>query len=238
MHPRVPILTALAFALAVALAAPLLEAQVSIVDEGSFTVSRRGVRVGREEFSIRSSPSTSGANVVVAQASAVYEDLRLFPALTARADGVASSYQLEIRRGAEVEERWTGTVGAGRVSARIGRAGVDAVREFLVADGALLLDDDVFHQFYFVARRRPAATVAVIVPRRNRQVMLRLTDRVQQTIDIAGQPLVAISFSATSPDGLERQVWVDAEGRVLRVAIPSQGLLAQRDDPPKGVVSR
>ena len=234
MHARVPVLVALA----VALIAPALGAQVSIVDEGSFTVSRRGARVGREEFSIRASPSTSGTSVLVAQASAVYEDLRLFPALSARADGVANTYTLEIRRGTEVEERWTGTVGAGRVSARIARAGVDAVREFLVADGALLLDDDVFHQFYFVARRRPAASITVIVPRRNQQVLLRLTDRGTQTIDIAGQPIVAATFAATSPDGVERQVWVDSEGRVLRVAIPSLGLVAQRDDPPRPLVPR
>ncbi len=234
MYARVPILVTLGFSLL----APALGAQVTIVDEGSFTVSRRGARVGREEFSIRSTPTTSGAPIIVAQASAVYEDLRLFPALSARVDGVASSYTLEIRRGAEVEERWTGTVGAGRVSARIARAGVDAVREFLVADGALLLDDEVFHQFYFVARRRPTASVAVIVPRRNQQVVLRLTERGAQTIDIAGQPIVATGFAATSPDGVERQVWVDADGRVLRVAIPSLGLLAQRDDPPRPFVPR
>jgi hypothetical protein len=234
MYARVPVLVTLA----VALVAPALSAQVTIVDEGSFTVSRRGTRVGREEFSIRASPNTSGVPVIVAQASAVYEDLRLFPALSTRADGVANSYTLEIRRGAEVEERWTGNVGAGRVSARIARAGIDAVREFLVTDGALLLDDDVFHQFYFVARRRPAATVAVIVPRRNQQVVLRLTDRGTQTIDIAGQPIAASTFSAVSPDGVERQVWVDSEGRVLRVAIPSLGLVAQRDDPPRPLVPR
>lgn len=234
MYARVPILVTLGWTLL----APALAAQVTIVDEGSFTVSRRGARVGREEFSIRSTPTTSGAPVVVAQASAVYDDLRLFPALSARADGVVSAYTLEIRRGAEIEERWTGTVGAGRVSARIARAGVDAVREFLVADGALLLDDDVFHQFYFVARRRPAAMISVIVPRRNQQVVLRLTERGSQTIDIAGQPIVATSFAATSADGVERQVWVDGDGRVLRVAIPSLGLVAQRDDPPRPLVSR
>ena len=235
MHARVPFALAVLTSLATA---PALEAQVSVVDEGSFTVSRRGVRVGREEFSIRSSPTPGGATILVAQASAVYEDLRLFPALTARADGVAITYQLEVRRGVEVEERWTGAVGAGRVSARIAHSGIDAVREFLVADDALLLDDDVFHQYFMVARRRGAKTVAVIVARRNLHLVLLLSERGAQTIDIAGQPIATTSFAATSPDGVERQVWVDALGRVVRVAIPSLGLVAQRDDPPKGASAR
>lgn len=235
MHARVPFALAVLTSLATA---PTLEAQVSVVDEGSFTVSRRGVRVGREEFSIRSSPTPGGATILVAQASAVYEDLRLFPALTARADGVAITYQLEVRRGVEVEERWTGAVGAGRVSARIAHSGIDAVREFLVADDALLLDDDVFHQYFMVARRRGAKTVAVIVARRNLHLVLGLSERGAQTIDIAGQPIATTSFAATSPDGVERQVWVDALGRVVRVAIPSLGLVAQRDDPPKGASAR
>ena len=234
MRARVP----LSIVLLAALAAPRLPAQVSVVDEGSFTINRRGVRVGREEFSIRLSTSPTGASVLVAQASAVYEDLRLFPALSARADGVAVTYQLEVRRGSEIEERWAGAVGAGRVSARIARSGVDAVREFLVADGALLLDDDVYHQYYFVAKRRAGSSVAVIVPRRNRQLSLRLTERGTQTIDIAGQPITATAFVATSPDGLERQVWVDPLGRVLRVAIPGLGVVAQRDDPPKDPAGR
>lgn len=234
MHSRVPVL----FAFALALAGREARAQVQVVDEGSFTVTRRGARVGREEFSVRAAPTTSGVAVLVAQASAVYGDLRLFPALSARPDGVVISYQLEVRRGAEIEERWTSTLGSGRVSARISRAGTDAVREFLASDGALLLDDDVFHQYFFVARRRPAATVTVIVPRRNQQVTMKLADRGTQTIDIAGQPIVATGFSVTSPDGVERQVWVDADGRVLRVAIPSLGLVAQRDDPPKAAGGR
>ena len=235
MHARVPFALAVLTSLATA---PTLEAQVSVVDEGSFTVSRRGVRVGREEFSIRSSPTPGGATILVAQASAVYEDLRLFPALTARADGVAITYQLEVRRGVEVEERWTGAVGAGRVSARIARPGVDAVREFIVADDALLLDDDVFHQYFMLARRRGAKTVDVIVARRNFHLVLALSERGTQTIDIAGQPIATTSFAATSPDGVERQVWVDPLGRVVRVAIPSLGLVAQRDDPPKGASAR
>ena len=203
-----------------------------MVDEGSFTVTRNGTRIGREEFSIRSAPGPNGSTLLVAQASAVYDDRRLFPALSARPDGSPVSYQVEVRRGADVEERWSGTVGAGRVSARITTPRRDAVREFLVADGAVLLDDDIFHQYFFVARRRNAPLLAAIAARRNRQELLKLADRGAQTVDIGGQALAAQTFVASGPDGVERQVWVDADGRVLKVVVAAQGLIALRDDPP------
>lgn len=229
MQRRVPLLAAAVLLLR---ATGPAGAQVLLVDEGSFTVTRNGTRIGREEFSIRSAPGPNGVSLFVAQASAVYDDRRLFPALTARPNGSLMSYQVEVRRGADIEERWSGTVGAGRVSARITTPRRDAVREFLVVDGAVLLDDDIFHQYFFVARRRGPALLSVIAARRNVQEPLKLTERGPQTVDIGGQPLLAQAFVASGPDGVERQVWVDADGRVLKVVVASLGLQALRDDPP------
>ena len=110
-------------------------------------------------------------------------------------------------------------VGEGRVSARIVTARREAVREFLAADGALLLDDNVFHQYFFLARRRGGLPLPVIVPRRNVQEYLRCAERGQETIDIAGHAIVGAVFAVTGPDGVERQVWVDTEGRVLHGVI-------------------
>ena len=229
MHRRVPAHVVAALGL---LASVPLAGQVTIMDEGSFTITRNGTRVGREEFSIRNAPGPNGGTLFVAQASAVYDDQRLFPALSTLPSGSAVTYQVEVRRGTVVEERWSGTVGAGRVSARITTARRDAVREFLVTDGAVLLDDDIFHQYFFVARRRSAAGLSVIVARRNRQDVLTFVERGAQTVDIGGQPLPAQTFVAIGPGGIERQIWVDGDGRVLKVIVASQGLVALRDDPP------
>ena len=49
-------------------AAPALRAQVTILDEGTFSRSVNGTRVGREDFSIRAARSAPGA-VFVAQAN-------------------------------------------------------------------------------------------------------------------------------------------------------------------------
>jgi hypothetical protein len=37
----------------------------------------------------------------------------------------------------------------------------------------------------------------------------------------------------TEPDGATRRIWVDAQGRVLKVTLESRGITATRDDPPR-----
>lgn len=54
--------------LLVAIAAPTLRGQVTILDEGTFSHTVNGTRVGREDFSIRAARSAPGA-VYVAQAN-------------------------------------------------------------------------------------------------------------------------------------------------------------------------
>jgi hypothetical protein len=43
----------------------------------------------------------------------------------------------------------------------------------------------------------------------------------------------ATRLEVTEPDGRVRTIWVDAQGRVLRVAGTADGVVAQRDDPPR-----
>jgi hypothetical protein len=37
----------------------------------------------------------------------------------------------------------------------------------------------------------------------------------------------------TEPDGATRRIWVDAQGRVLKVMLEGRGITATRDDPPR-----
>jgi hypothetical protein len=52
-----------------------------------------------------------------------------------------------------------------------------------------------------------------------------------EPIEIAGTRAAARHFTFTNGSG-SREVWVDAEGRVLRVEAPSSGLIAVRDALP------
>lgn len=216
--------------------APLAAQPTAIVDEGSFTVTRRGERVGRENFSIIRMPSARGAEYV-AKGAAAYGERRLDPALRTDSAGTPISYQVGVRTGADVEQQLTAQVMRGRLSAKVQTPAGVSVREYLVSDGALLLDDGLFHQLYFLARDPRAqggGTIPVVVPQRSTQVSVRvkLVDA-NDSVRIGGRSLRARHFSVSEPGGETREVWSDADGRVLRVTMASSGLVAQRDDPPR-----
>jgi hypothetical protein len=230
--------TLLSAALVAALPVTPLAAQVATVDEGSFSITRNGAPAGREEFSIRRTPSgAEGGAVYVASATIAYDGRRLSPALRADASGSPLAYQVEVKVGSEVQERLTGQVGRGRFSALTKTPRGESAKEYVVSDGALVLDDDVFHQYFFVARnvRGGGATIPVVVPRRNAQLSMRVEDRGSESVTVGGRALDArhLVLREGTTAGTERDVWVDAQGRVLKVSIASRGIVAVRDEPPR-----
>jgi hypothetical protein len=221
--------------LSVALAAPLVaSAQVVTVDEGSFTISRGGARVGHESFTIRKTAGPGG-DVFVANATVDYDSQRLSPALRTDNSFSPLAYQVEVRSGNAVQERFKGLIGRGRFSAQMMTPQGESAKEYLVSDGALVLDDDVFHQYFFLAQklRGGSGSVPVVVPRRNVQETMRVQANGTERLTVGGVPLEARQIILTEPSGATRRVWVDAQGRVLKVSLEGRGVVAQRDDPPR-----
>ena len=227
---RPTILTACA---AFALAAPVLSAQVTTVDEGSFSILRNGERIGREEFTIRRTPGAEGQPVLVASATVAYDQRRIAPALRTDSAGAPIAYALEVRAGTEVQEQLKGAVGRGRFSAVTRTPRGESAREYIVTDGALILDDEIFHQYYFVARAARSGGIPVVVPRRNAQVTMRIEDGGTATVTIGGRALPARRLTLREPGGARRDILIDAQGRVLQVELPASGIVATRDDPPR-----
>lgn len=223
-------LAVLAFSAGAALPAV---AQVTTLDEGTFTISRNGTPVGRESFSIKSSPGGMGGPVVQARATVSYDDRRLTPVLKADSIGSPTEYQLEVRAGANASEVLKGVIRRGRFSATMQTPRGENLKEYVVSDGALVLDEDVFHQYYFLARGNRTGSVPVVVPHRNVQVVMRIEDRGPASVTIGGQSIAGRALVLVEPTGATREIWVDSQGRVLKVAIPSRGLLALRDEPPR-----
>ena len=207
-------------------------AQVATLDEGSFTITIKGDRVAREDFRIRKTPGGATGSEVVATSTASYGSRRVVSQLQSDSVGAPSRYVLELKDAAGENERFEGAVGRNRVSARVRNARGESANEFMVSSGALVIDDEVFHQYYFLTRR-PAGSVSVIVPRRNTQVVMRIADAGADKVTIGGTPLDARHFTIADPGGADREVWADASGRLLKVAIPSRGVVALRDDPPR-----
>ena len=206
--------------------------QVVTLDEGTFTITRNGTPVGRESFTIRSSPGGPGGPVVQARATVSYDDRRLTPVLKADSIGSPTEYQLEVRAGANASEVLKGVIRRGRFSATMQTPRGENLKEYVVSDGALVLDEDVFHQYYFLTRGGRTGSVPVVVPHRNVQVVMRMEDRGAASVTVGGQAIAGRAFVLVEPAGANREIWVDPQGRVLKVAIPSRGIVAVRDEPP------
>lgn len=215
---------------ALVLAGPHGSAQVTSLDEGSFTLSRDGERVGREDFSVRST-SGSGAPVLVAQARLTIGPRRLAPGLNADTSGFVLRYQNEIRIDGRVVETYSGVTARDHYASRVQRQDGESAREFRLPRGTVAVDDEVVHQLWFVARRGPGAVVPVLVPRRNvvETVRVTLVGHEQLTIDIREFDTTHLSLR-TDGTGVVRDVWIDASGRMLKAAFPGVRTVAVRDD--------
>jgi hypothetical protein len=214
-------------------AAPAI-AQTAVIDEGTFRLSVRGSVVGNETFTIRQTGTGAGATIF-AQGRVVLDTGEQTRALL-QVEGPAlrpAGYQIE----ATGPQRRTirGQAAGNRFRAQIVSPAGETMREYLISDGAIILDDGVAHHHYFVAARSPGAgPVTVIVPGMNRQTTGVLREAGRETIAVGGQRIDARRLSF-EPDGLAaRTLWVDEQGRILRLSIPDLGFLAERTAPPGG----
>jgi hypothetical protein len=229
-HPR------LLVAAVLALDAGPMSAQVTSIDEGSFTIIRDGERAGREDFSIRSAPSVGG-RVLVAQGNLVMGGRRLAPALNADTSGFPVRYQMETRLDGRTFQTLSVQVSRNHYEARISREDGESAREFRLPPGTVASEDDVIHQLWFVARRGAGVVVPVLVPSRSvvESVTVELAGTERLTIDgreFEARHFVLRSGGAGSSGG-RRDVWVDAGGRMLKAAIPALRLVAVRDEAPR-----
>lgn len=207
-----------------------LAAQVTSADEGSFALLRAGERMGREDFSIRSAPSATGP-ILVAQGTVVIGTRRIKPGLNTDTSGAVLRYQNEVRSEGRVQESYSGQVTRDHYAARVLRDDGESLREFRLPPGTVVVDDDVCHQLWFVARRGAGARVPVLAPRRNviETIVIELIGLETLGIDVQEFAVRHLRLR-TEETGVMREVWMDDRGRILKVAMPAQQLVALRED--------
>ena len=202
----------------------------TLIDDGTFTISRKGAPVGREAFRIARVPA-SGGQVYRATGTTVLEDRRYTTALGTDSIGSPVSYEGRLTSGGKTL-RIEGRGRPGRFSILSQTAGGESAREYVLENGALLMEDEVFLHFFFVPLAASSSRVSVIIPGTAQQRSFAVASGGSETVDIAGVKVPARRFSIEA-DGDTRDVWVDAFGRLLKVSIPEKNLVALRDDPPR-----
>lgn len=219
-------------ALALMLPSPGPAQSSAVVDEGTFTVTEKGVPLGRESFRIARTPAPGGQVYLVKGQSALGEN-RISTTLGADSLGVPVSYESEHTVRGQLVQRLHGRGRPGRFSVLKETKSGESAREYQLTGGALLMDEDVFHHFYFVPMVGRLDHLVIIAPRTAQQGRFRVEARGVENVDIAGRSLPGRRFALISSSEATRDVWIDENGRLLKVAIHEKGLVALRDDPPR-----
>jgi hypothetical protein len=222
---RVRTLSTLPLLLAFALP---LGAQNVVLDEGTFRLLLEGKEIGTETFTIRRVGQGEDAHVI---ANAVIElDLpsgreQVKPLLRAGDDRSVSEYQLEVsgREPKAISVMLSGR----RFVARTRTPSGEQEREFRASPGAVLLEEGVAHQYWFLSQLPEGTDVNVLVPRAGSQDRVVVRAARPESLELGGA-LVSARHVTLEINGGAHEVWYDEDGRVLKVLVPGTGFSAER----------
>lgn len=209
---------------------PAAIAQRAVIDEGTLLISRDGARIGRESFRVQ---AAENGRYLTATGQAAHGDLRIAPALSVdSASGTPVLYRIETRVSGGAPERLQATGRPGRLSAVYRRAAGESAKEYVLRGHAIVLDQDVYHQYALLPLLGWSGPVTVVVPRQSAALEGTLVDRGAATVRVDGRNVAARHFVLGLAAG-DREYWVDRSGRLLRVSIPSIKLEAVREELPQ-----
>ncbi|MBL8996835.1 MAG: hypothetical protein JNL44_05915 [Gemmatimonadetes bacterium] len=222
---------ALVLATAAAMAVPAA-AQSRVVDEGTFSLFVGGVRVGREDFSIRTVGGGASAGFV-AQGNVLRGEVRLAVRLNTSAAGSPLLFTLEETRDGRLTESLTGESRRELWSGRSVRPEGERAREFRFPAGSLAAEAVVMHHLWFLIRFGEGRTTDVLHPRSLQVEQVSIEDAGPDRVSLGLREFVTRRW-VIRPSGGEgvREAWTDLEGRLLRVRVPGEDLEAVRDEPP------
>lgn len=228
-----PMRTPTRLAVAALLAAPLtLGAQSRVIDEGSFVISRNGVPSGREAFRIIRTASAAG-DLYRASAQIAYGDRRVVPTLVTDSLGIPTSYEVTVRQANTPVLRLQARGAPGRLSVLEQTPHGESSREYVVSRDVHLIDDDVYHQYFFLSLPNVAGSTQVVLPQARLQGVATVAQRGSEAVDVGGKQVGATRWSVSVPGRPSCSFWVDPEGRLLRLAIPDRGIVVQREELPR-----
>ena len=231
---------ALSSALAIALAArpEAAEAQMRLLDEGTFSLFVGGVRVGREDFSIRGSTG-GGALRYVAQGNVLLGESRVAVRLDTDSAGSPLLFTLEEARAGKAVETVSGEARRDLWSGRAVHRTGERARELRLPAGSLASEASVIHHLWFLLRFGEGRGPVVLHPRSLTTESVGIEDAGPDRVSIGLREFVARKWVIRPSSGVAaREAWTDLDGRLLRVRIQDADLEAVRDEaPPETLVS-
>src|SRR3989449_1502738 len=153
----------------------------------------------------------------------------LAPILEVNADTMPATLQYDVADPRQ-PSRILGELGRGRFTVRLVARATERAREFPTGQRAVVLDDSVFAPYVFAAWRASSdpASLTAIFPRGLRRQAVQISDLGIASTTLNRDParLRHITVSVEGQDTVS--LWVDEDGRLMKVEIPSRHLSAER----------
>jgi hypothetical protein len=207
-------------------------AQGWAVDEGTFVVLKGAAAGLTESFKIK-----RGGGVITATGNQTIGTQITTSSLTTDTLGTPMQYELRLKKQGVLSMTVKAVAGAGRrltaFSSTSAAGGEESMKEYsIVAGRSVIVESGLLHQFFFLVLGGRTGRIPVLQPGSARTAAAVLTPRGLDNIAVAGKSVTASRY-AVSGLGPDAEFWTDAQGRLLRVDIPAQGLSATREEPPR-----
>lgn len=227
LHPRRMRIPALLACLLPAAVPVTLGAQVVPIDEATFRIFQGEEVVGEERITIHRLGLGQDARIIGQSEIRLRDGSEMRPRLEATPDLRATTYQNKFT-GAEDGEIVVTRVGR-RLVARSRSAAGEAQQEYRASDRTVILEPRVVLLYYFLQPWVDAEDrrLTVLDPRTGSQETLTLSPVDTRSVRV-GRRTVEARHLLLENGSVSIQLWLDGEGRVLRVDIPDQGFRAER----------
>ena len=214
----------------------VLVALQGAADEGTLIVRQDTVEIAREAF--RLTPARSGVGWTLAS-TVRYDRTRpvvvLDPAVELGADSNPTTLEFTVAD-PRAPLRILGQLNRGRFTVRLLGRRTERAREFPAPRPAAVLDDSVYVLYLpvaWLAHARPGPVpITALLPRAGRREHLSVLDLGVEATTLNRDPASLRHITATGGENQLVHVWLDADGRMAKVEIPSRRLLAERQPGP------
>ena len=201
-------------------------AQERVIDTGTFLITREGVALGREEFTVRRGRTGVSDGFTISVRS-FYPPDRAEPVVTPQVElrpdsQIASAHLIETAGGRRIFLQ----ADPRRVTVRSLSASGESVRQYPSTDRLVVVDDSALALFALPPGVAPSS-VAQVWPRGPRRAVTTLSDLGMEPTAWNGEsrPLRHLVLGSGTD---VRHLWYDARGRLMKVEIPAAMVVGVR----------